>query len=223
MAFSSSPVLLHSVATAIMAWAHSQLGNSPIDPLVETQYGGHYQFLTILGLVASLCTMGVALLVDLLPSIPALRSLKRAMLMVCMPVEAVIVSVYWTLLLLFPSLILQKYVPSELTSSHDALPLARIPLPLDLAMHVVPGLSLVLDFLVFEKKYSQELVKLAVPVVLTCGGMYSSWAERNAKLNDGIFPYPFLTENPFETRLGIYVGACVIGYVYFRVLNALHA
>ncbi len=96
------------------------------------------------------------------------------------------VSVYWTLLLLFPSLILQKYVPSELTSSHDALPLARIPLPLDLAMHVVPGLSLVLDFLVFEKKYSQELVKLAVPVVLTCGGMYSSWAERNAKLNDGI-------------------------------------
>ncbi|KAK0451875.1 FAR-17a/AIG1-like protein [Armillaria borealis] len=223
MAFSSSPVLLHSVATAIMAWAHSQLGNSPIDPLVETQYGGHYQFLTILGLVASLCTMGVALLVDLFPSIPALRSLKRAMLMVCMPVEAVVVSVYWTLLLLFPSLILQKYVPSESTSSHDALPLARIPLPLDLAMHVVPGLSLVLDFLVFEKKYSQELVKLAVPVVLTCGGMYSSWAERNAKLNDGIFPYPFLTENPFETRLGIYVGACVIGYIYFRVLNALHA
>ncbi|KAK0219770.1 FAR-17a/AIG1-like protein [Armillaria nabsnona] len=223
MAFSSSPVLLHSVATAIMAWAHSQLGNSPIDPLVETQYGGHYQFLTILGLVASLCTMGVALLVDLFPSIPALRSLKRAMLMVCMPVEAVVVSVYWTLLLLFPSLILQKYVPSEVTSSHDALPLARIPLPLDLAMHVVPGLSLVLDFLVFEKKYSQELVKLAVPVVLTCGGMYSSWAERNAKLNDGIFPYPFLTENPFETRLGIYVGACVIGYVYFRALNALHA
>ncbi|KAK0223974.1 FAR-17a/AIG1-like protein [Armillaria fumosa] len=223
MAFSPSPVLLHSVATAIMAWAHSQLGNSPIDPIVETQYGGHYQFLTILGLVASLCTMGVALLVDLFPSIPALRSFKRAMLMVCMPVEAVIVSVYWTLLLLFPSLILQKYVPSELTSSQDALPLARIPLSLDLAMHVVPGLSLVLDFLVFEKKYSQELVKLAVPVVLTCGGMYSSWAERNAKLNDGIFPYPFLTENPFETRLGIYVGACVIGYVYFRVLNALHA
>ncbi|SJL10540.1 uncharacterized protein ARMOST_13927 [Armillaria ostoyae] len=223
MAFSSSPVLLHSVATAIMTWAHSQLGNSPIDPLVETQYGGHYQFLTILGLVASLCTMGVALLVDLFPSIPALRSLKRTMLMVCMPVEAVVVSVYWTLLLLFPSLILQKYVPSEPTSSHDALPLARIPLPLDLAMHVVPGLSLVLDFLVFEKKYSQELVKLAVPVVLTCGGMYSSWAERNAKLNDGIFPYPFLTENPFETRLGIYVGACVIGYVYFRALNALHA
>ncbi|KAK0484606.1 FAR-17a/AIG1-like protein [Armillaria novae-zelandiae] len=223
MAFSLSPVLLHSAATAIMAWAHSQLGNSPIDPIVETQYGGHYQFLTILGLVASLCTMGVALLVDLFPSIPALRSLKRAMLMVCMPVEAVIVSVYWTLLLLFPSLILQKYVPSELTSSQDALPLARIPLPLDLAMHVVPGLSLVLDFLVFEKKYSQELVKLAVPVVLTCGGMYSSWAERNAKLNDGIFPYPFLTENPFETRLSIYIGACVIGYVYFRVLNALHA
>ncbi|KAK0498892.1 FAR-17a/AIG1-like protein [Armillaria luteobubalina] len=223
MAFSPSPVLLHSAAAAIMAWAHSQLGNSPIDPIVETQYGGHYQFLTILGLVASLCTMGVALLVDLFPSVPALRSLKRAMLMVCMPVEAVIVSVYWTLLLLFPSLILQKYVPSELTSSQDALPLARIPLSLDLAMHVVPGLSLVLDFLVFEKKYSQELVKLAVPVVLTCGGMYSSWAERNAKLNDGIFPYPFLTENPFETRLGIYVGACVIGYVYFRVLNALHA
>ncbi|KAK0205386.1 FAR-17a/AIG1-like protein [Desarmillaria ectypa] len=222
MAFSSSPILLHSVAAAIMTWAHSRLGTSPIDIVVETQYGSHYQFLTILGLVASLCTMGVALLVDLFPSIPALRSLKRAMLMVCMPVEAVVVSVYWTLLLLFPSLILQKYVPAEPTSSHDALPLARIPLPLDLAMHVVPGLSLVLDFLVFEKKYSQEHIKLAVPVVLTCGGMYSSWAERNAKLNGGIFPYPFLTENPFETRLGIYVGACAIGYVYFRVLNALH-
>ncbi|KAG7442920.1 uncharacterized protein BT62DRAFT_935646 [Guyanagaster necrorhizus] len=222
MAFSSSPVLLHSVAAAIMVWAHSQLGKSAIDIVVETQYGGHYQFLTILGLVASLCTMGVALLVDLFPSILVLRSLKRAMLMICMPVEAVIVSVYWTLLLLFPSLILQKDVVTEPTSSHDGPPLARTPLSLDLAMHVVPGLSLVMDFLVFEKKYSQELVKLAVPVVLTCGGMYSSWAERNAKLNGGVFPYPFLTENPFETRLGIYVGACAIGYIYFRVLNALH-
>lgn len=35
-------------------------------------------------------------------------------------------------------------------------------------------------------------------------------------------PYPFLTENPFEIRVGIYGGASILALLSFWLLNALH-
>lgn len=36
-------------------------------------------------------------------------------------------------------------------------------------------------------------------------------------------PYPFLTENPFEIRVGIYAGASVIALGSFWIINAVHS
>ncbi len=35
--------------------------------------------------------------------------------------------------------------------------------------------------------------------------------------------YPFLTENPFTIRLVIYAGSAAVGYISFRILNAIHS
>lgn len=49
--FSQVAVLLHGSAAAIMAYGYNSLHNLPINGWIETQKGGHFQFLTIQGLV----------------------------------------------------------------------------------------------------------------------------------------------------------------------------
>lgn len=44
-------VLLHTVATAIMAYGYLNLKQLPVDKFINTQKGGHSQFLTIIGCV----------------------------------------------------------------------------------------------------------------------------------------------------------------------------
>ncbi|KAG1762070.1 hypothetical protein EDD22DRAFT_596148 [Suillus occidentalis] len=68
---------------------------------------------------------------------PALRAAKRASLMIALPLTFVISAVYWSLLLFFPSLILQRQLPglSEPSSSSTLPELARIPLNIDLSLY----------------------------------------------------------------------------------------
>jgi len=51
MSFSFASVLLHSLSASIMAYGYNSLKILPIDSLISTQYGGHFQFLTIQGYV----------------------------------------------------------------------------------------------------------------------------------------------------------------------------
>ncbi|KAF7978151.1 hypothetical protein HWV62_17484 [Athelia sp. TMB] len=137
-----------------------------------------------------------------------------------MPLAVVISSIYWSLLLLFPSLILQKNPNSEPSSSGDAL--MRIPVSVDLSLHAAPGLALLADFMLFQRKFSKTEVRYVAPVIVALSaGWYGWWVEYCASFN-GTFPYPFLTENPFNVRVGIYGGAATLALVSFWIINALH-
>ncbi|KAL1723471.1 FAR-17a/AIG1-like protein [Schizophyllum commune] len=216
--------LLHAPSAAIMAWGYNSLRDLPLDKFIRTQYGGHLRFLTIQGLAAAFLTMVLSLLVDLFPSAPGIRTIKRAVMMVSLPVSIVVSSIYWTLLSVAPFLLLAED-PGEATpsSSSEMLALMRIPLNMDLALHAVPAVTLLIDFLVFERKYSAGAVRYGAPlaVVLSTVG-YGSWAEHCAKYTDGVFPYPFLTASPFWGRVCIYAGAGAIAYYSFLGLNKLH-
>ncbi|KAL1686907.1 FAR-17a/AIG1-like protein [Schizophyllum commune] len=216
--------LLHAPSAAIMAWGYNSLRDLPIDKFIRTQYGGHLRFLTIQGLAAAFLTMVLSLLVDLFPSAAGIRTIKRAVMMVSLPVSIVVSSIYWTLLSVAPFLLLAEN-PGEATpsSSSEMLALMRIPLNMDLALHAVPAVTLLIDFLVFERKYSAGAVRYGAPlaVVLSTVG-YGSWAEHCAKYTGGVFPYPFLTASPFWGRVCIYAGAGAIAYFSFLGLNKLH-
>lgn len=169
-----------------------------------------------------------------------LKFLKRTLFMIAMPVSvraneltpareftyatqlAVVIStIYWTLLAFVPQLILRPdpafTVP---TSSSTVPPLIRIPLKMDLAMHAAPAISLLIDFVFFERKYGKrEALYGATAVAAMAGLWYACWVEYCAQQN-GVCTYapslrsasilmrsctssvPFLDPQPFRDSRG---------------------
>ncbi|KAL4076908.1 FAR-17a/AIG1-like protein [Scleroderma yunnanense] len=203
--------------------------------------GGKAQFLTVQALVGSLSCMLLSLMQDIFPSTERyLHPLKRALLVTGFTVS----SIYWTLRIFVPSLILLP--KDELTTAPDlfasaagahvgsfpsqvvtdAAPMAelvKLPLSADLSMHAAPFIALLLDFFVFERGFSRRQMRRVAPVVMVVYGMaYASFLEYCAKC-DGFFIYPFLNVSPFSVRLAIYAGAACGGFVCLRFLNELHS
>lgn len=103
--------------------------------------------------------------------------------------SVVISTIYWTLLLFFPTLIIQVMTSenSAPTSSPNAAELFRIPLTVDLALHAVPALSMILDFFFYETKYTEKEVQFGAPAALSVYAVgYGLWVEYCAKQNKGI-------------------------------------
>lgn len=93
-------------------------------------------------------------------------------------------SIYWSLLLVFPHLILQA-VPGQSEPSSQGIPaIAYVPLDIDLSLHAIPGLSLLLEFILFQDAYSPKVAAYGAPVVtLACTVWYGWWVERCASFN----------------------------------------
>ncbi|KAG1754499.1 FAR-17a/AIG1-like protein [Suillus lakei] len=214
-------LFLHGVAVGVMTYGFLSTKTLPMDGWIQTQKGGQFQFLTIQALASAWLTMTFSLGCDLLPSFAALRAVKRASLMIALPLSFVVSVVYWSLSLFFPSLIqLPGLFEPSLSSSLPAL--ARIHLHiLDLSLHLAPVVTLLADFFFFKRKYTKKQVQIGAPlVVLACGTWYASWVEYCASYNH-TFPYPFL-ENPFNIRVGIYTFISFLAWSCFRLMNALH-
>jgi hypothetical protein len=98
----------------------------------------------------------------------------------------VISTIYWSLVLFFPTLILRPELPkaSEPTSSSAAPKLMIIPFKTDLALHATPLLTLLFDFFVFERKFTKAQISKGAPaVVLVYGIWYASLVEYCATFN----------------------------------------
>ncbi|KIY68120.1 hypothetical protein CYLTODRAFT_421881 [Cylindrobasidium torrendii FP15055 ss-10] len=213
-------LVLHVAAPTAMWLAFK----SPLDihHTLGSGYGGMSIFLTIHALFAAIFTMIFGALSDVFPRVTALRSFKRGLMMLAMPLGAVVSTIYWSLLLFFPNLIMPNNMAASATepSSMDAAPF-RIPLNIDLGLHALPGTALVIDFFLFEDKYTAKTVReYALLVAVGATIAYTSWEEYCSSIN-GSHPYPFLNV-PLPIRLCIYAGATGIAYGSFRVLNWLH-
>ncbi|EJU05567.1 hypothetical protein DACRYDRAFT_20009 [Dacryopinax primogenitus] len=223
------PLLFHGTAASIMLWAYNSLSLSPMHPLIMARKGGHWGFLTIQGLVFASITIWLGLICDLLPSFAVAKTGKRYFQMISIALACTISCIYWGLILTAPHLILPRlpvgdnsfgFIPGETTGE---LVVVYIPLHLDLALHAVPGISMALDFLLFEKKYTWHEMWMQAPgMVLLFVFWYGGLTEYLGELNDGIFPYPFLTVNPLPIRVAIYCGAGTLAYLSFLFLNAIH-
>ncbi|KAF9483902.1 hypothetical protein BDN70DRAFT_873302 [Pholiota conissans] len=218
--------ILHGVAANIMYQGFKSVQTLPIGEFMNAQYGGHFQYLTIQGLVLAALSMILGMVSGLFPWVTGLKSAKRYLMVVALPVSVVISLIYWSLLALFPSLIIppmNSTEPSTPSSSSTSPPLFYLPLTVDLSLHAVPAISLTLDFFFFERKYTKKEVHVIAPIAAAGFALwYGSWVEYCGKMNNGSFPYPFLTENPQEIRIGIYIGATVLSFFSFRFINSLH-
>ncbi|KAK7014960.1 MFS general substrate transporter [Favolaschia claudopus] len=212
---SASSVALHIAAISAMTYGYNALHGLPINAWIDTQYGGHFQFLTIQGLAVAWLTMVFGLLEDIF-SLKTFRAIKRGLLIVALPTATIVSSIYWTLLLGAPHLIVQK-----MPVGSGETPM-MLPLRIDLALHAVPGLALLSDFMIFERRYGRNAIQFLAPALTSiCTLWYGWWVELCASKN-GTFPYPFLTLNPFDIRLRIYAAAGIVACLSFYTLNALH-
>jgi hypothetical protein len=108
-------------------------------------------------------------------------------------VAVVVSTIYWTLILVYPQLILIKDpLYSASSSSSEAPPLVRVPLLIDLSLHATPALTLLADFAFFEKRYSKNATSYGAPFAVALATIgYATFVEYCAAFN-GTCEYIFL-------------------------------
>jgi hypothetical protein len=110
---------------------------------IDAMFGGHYQFLTILGLWASRLGMGLALLNDFLPTSNTLKKAKSIICVAALPTETLISVLYWTIMSISPDLLIPPLqVADPDNPAQFILETVRIPLHVDLSMHAAPAVFL---------------------------------------------------------------------------------
>ncbi|KAI0484911.1 FAR-17a/AIG1-like protein [Xylariaceae sp. FL0804] len=140
---------------------------------MSAAYGGHYQFLTIIGLASALCTFAVGVAADVTASNRLFR-LKNVLSVCSAPLEVLITILYWGLCAIDKNLVF----PPDLQL--DFLP--------DFGFHAAPALFLALDLLLLSPPWTiHGYGAMALSQVIAWG--YWFWVEY-CFVRNGAYPYP---------------------------------
>lgn len=161
--------------------------------------GGHWQFLTNLSLVYSMVVFAVGFVAHLTKS-PALFHLKNTIHPIGLALETIVAGIYWPLRLFFLHLLLKDVSKFKL------------PLSTDLCIHLMPVVSLLIDYLVFMPKWTiRNETALILVIFLTTG--YWALLRRLVDIESGAqYPYAFLDVGSEEKRALVFA---VVGAVAF--------
>ncbi|KAL7628214.1 hypothetical protein AAE478_002413 [Parahypoxylon ruwenzoriense] len=164
-------LLLHlaGIASFIASFRFLNTWETPM----SAAFGGHYQFLTIIGLSLALCTFVVGFLADVTLS-SRLFQLKNILSVCSAPLEVLISILYWGLYAIDKSLLF----PPEFQL--DFLP--------DFGFHAAPALFLAVDLFLLSPPWTVHgYSALALSEVLAFS--YWLWVEYCFSHN-GWYPYP---------------------------------
>ncbi|GAW12273.1 hypothetical protein ANO14919_016360 [Xylariales sp. No.14919] len=140
---------------------------------ISTSFGGHYQFLTIIGLALALSTFVIGLIADLTLS-PSLFQAKNSLAVCSTPLEVLISILFWGLCAIDKNLVF----PPE--SELSFLP--------NFGFHAAPGLFLTLDLLLLSPPWTINGFA-TVALSQTLAFLYWFWVEYCHSQN-GWYPYP---------------------------------
>lgn len=152
-------LLLHVAGIASFTASFRFLANW--DTPLATSFGGHFQFLTIIGLALATATFGVALLADLTLS-EDLFAAKNVLSVCSAPLEVLISILYWGLCLIDKSLV----IPDDFRL--DFLP--------DFGFHAAPAIFLTLDLLLLSPPWTVRGYT-AMALSQTLAFLYWFWVE----------------------------------------------
>ncbi|KNZ58836.1 hypothetical protein VP01_1851g4 [Puccinia sorghi] len=152
----------------------------------------------------------------------ALRNVSRLSLAIALPLESVVTTLYWPIILLVPEMMIDPH-QGQIT----------IPLNVDLAVHLYPALLLWTEYFLFSDRFSNPSngkIRLAEGIQLRpltlnvlIAGAYVSRVEFVCSLNSNIpFPYPFLNNHGFAVRLPIYMASAALSYTFSSLAECLH-
>lgn len=197
---------LHILGLASFFFSYNWLVTHPNH--INTAYGWHFQYLTIIGLTLATVTFILGLLADLTLS-PRLFAAKNVLSMCSAPMEVLVSLLYWGLRCIDPQLV----VPKDM----------ELPLPTDLSFHLAPSLLLLIDLLLFSPPWTiTVLPAIALSTVIALA--YWFWIELCYSYN-GFYPYPLFALLDNTQRMGLFgasallmaINTVVLKWVYGRV------
>lgn len=128
---------------------------------VDDAYGWHFQFLTILSLIASLVVFGLGALADVTANTSLFRA-KNALSAIVTPLEFLVTLLYFGISAVDPTMV----VPPEF----------QIPLLVDLGFHFAPAVFLSLDALILSPPWTASAsTVMALSTLISLAYWY--WVE----------------------------------------------
>ncbi|KIW26452.1 uncharacterized protein PV07_09545 [Cladophialophora immunda] len=183
--------LLHSVGLASFSYSFNWLSTHPNH--INSAYGWHFQYLTIIGLTLATVTFVLGLLADLTLS-PRLFAAKNVLSMCSAPMEVLVSTLYWGLRAIDPELV----VPKELA----------LPLPTDVSFHLTPSALLLVDLLLFSPPWTITVLP-AIVLSTVIAFLYWFWIELCYSYN-GFYPYPLFGMLDQTQRVGLFGMSAVV-------------
>ncbi|KAM5355816.1 hypothetical protein ACJ41O_002462 [Fusarium nematophilum] len=167
----SVSLLLHILGVASFTYNFHFL--TVWDTPFSAAYGWHFQFLTIIGLTASLVAFSLGILADLTLN-RTLFQAKNAVAVLATPLEVVISILYWGLRFIDPKLLMP-----------DEFHLGTLP---DVGFHLAPAVFLSLDLILLSPPWTVPAYGImAISTVVAFAYWY--WVELCFSHN-GWYPYP---------------------------------
>ncbi|KAI9301072.1 FAR-17a/AIG1-like protein [Cunninghamella echinulata] len=177
-----------------------------INPYAEQAFGGHFQYLTIIGLAIATVAFAVNMVRVFSPA--SLEMLYEVVYHVATPLEAIISVLYWTMVLVDPELLIPK----------DIEP---IPLLVDLGLHLYPTICLWIDLFFFKPTFKRSWRHFIY--IYSFVGFYYGWSYY-CKLRNGHWPYPFLDEFPNAwARFSFYFISGTVSWIMYETGAYIHA
>lgn len=171
-------------------------------------YGWHFQFLTILGLSASLLSFAIGILSDLTLS-TTLFNIKNAICIVATPLEVLISLLYWGIRAIDPSLLMP-----------DEFQIALIP---DIGFHLAPAVFLTLDLVLFSPPWTIPTYGVfSISTALAFSYWY--WVELCFSHNGWYDSFPAFDLPPGLTVTSAADGTCKLHQLSLtnRLLTGIH-
>ncbi|OAP55108.1 hypothetical protein AYL99_10808 [Fonsecaea erecta] len=196
--------LLHSAGLASFAYSFHWLSTHPNH--INSAYGWHFQYLTIIGLTLATVTFVLGLLADLTLS-RRLFAAKNVLSMCSAPMEVLVSTLYWGLRAIDPQLV----VPKEL----------ELPLPTDVSFHATPSALLLVDLLLFSPPWTITAVP-AVVLSTAIAFLYWFWIELCYSYN-GFYPYPLFALLDQTQRVALFGLSAVVMAGNTVVLKRIYA
>ncbi|KAM0076506.1 hypothetical protein ACKRZS_011563 [Fusarium odoratissimum] len=199
-------LLLHIIGIASFSYNFHFL--TVWDTPIARSYGWHMQFLTIIGLSASLIAFVLGALADVTLS-PTFFQAKNAVAVLATPLEVVISILYWGLRLIDPKLLMP-----------DDFYLHIIP---DMGFHLAPAVLLSLDLVLLSPPWAIPAYGvMAISTVIAFAYWY--WVELCFSHN-GWYPYPLFELLSTTQRVMLFtfsaglvtVSSSFLKWVYGRV------
>lgn len=171
---------------------------------------GHWQFLTNLSLVYSLVVFVVGFIAHITKS-ERLFSLKNNLHPIGLALESIVSIVYWPLRLFCLRLLVED------TSLYP------IPMSADLAVHLMPVVSLLIDYFIFMPRWTIK-TKTALGICFALTGAYWCLLEYLVDVENGSsYPYAFLNVPHNGLRAFIFVIVGGAAFVQFLIMSKIYS